>query len=99
PENWPPLVHYPLTPPSSPAYTASPELARLLGPTRAGLLTALATPASTSELAARHYLSPATVSYHLGVLRRSGLVTPIRDGRYVLYRRTAQGTHLTTDRQ
>ncbi|MCX4582918.1 winged helix-turn-helix domain-containing protein [Streptomyces sp. NBC_01481] len=92
PGQWPPLVVYPLTAPSSRAHTASAELARLVGPTRADLLTALARPASTSELAARHFLSPATVSYHLGVLRRSGLVSPIRDGRYVLYRRTEQGT-------
>ncbi|MCX4586388.1 helix-turn-helix transcriptional regulator [Streptomyces sp. NBC_01481] len=99
PGQWPPLVVYPLTAPSSRAHTASAELARLVGPTRADLLTALARPASTSELAARHFLSPATVSYHLGVLRRSGLVSPIRDGRYVLYRRTEQGTHLATDRQ
>ncbi|MFD5323547.1 ArsR/SmtB family transcription factor [Streptomyces sp. NPDC127092] len=42
---------------------------------------------------------PATVSYHLGILRRSGLVSPTRDGRYVLYRRTARGTGLVTDEQ
>ncbi|WP_431040518.1 helix-turn-helix domain-containing protein [Streptomyces sp. P1-3] len=91
---WPPLVVYPMPLPPSAAHTASGELARLVGSTRAGLLTALDRPASTSELAARHFLSPATVSYHLGVLRRSGLVTSVRDGRHVLYRRTAQGTRL-----
>ncbi|MEV7523584.1 winged helix-turn-helix domain-containing protein [Streptomyces sp. NPDC091371] len=96
-EQWPPLIHYPLPSPASPAHPVSAELARLVGSTRAGLLTALAHPASTSELAARHFLTPATVSYHLGVLRRSGLVSAVRDGRYVLYRRTAQGTRLTTE--
>jgi DNA-binding transcriptional ArsR family regulator len=33
----------------------------------------------------------ATVSYHLGVLRRARLVTSRRSGRGVLYRRTALG--------
>ncbi|GAA3475570.1 winged helix-turn-helix domain-containing protein [Streptomyces yanii] len=66
----------------------SAEMAQLLGSTRAGLLTALAQPASNAELAARHFLSPATVSYHLGVLHRAGLVTRSRSGGSVLYRRT-----------
>ncbi|MDX2935205.1 ArsR/SmtB family transcription factor [Streptomyces ipomoeae] len=70
----------------------SAEMARLLGPTRAGLLAALARPASTAQLAARHFLSPATVSYHLGVLHRAGLVARARSGRSVLYRRTAEGS-------
>ncbi|MER7001105.1 helix-turn-helix domain-containing protein [Streptomyces sp. NPDC000410] len=97
PDQWPPLVHYPLTPQASPAHDAPAGLAGLVGSTRAKLLTALARPSSTSELAARHFLSPATVSYHLGVLRRAGLVSPVRDGRYVLYGHTAQGTRLATD--
>ncbi|MFG2328973.1 helix-turn-helix domain-containing protein [Streptomyces sp. NPDC048604] len=96
-DDWPPLLVYPLSPPSSGEHAASPALARLVGSTRAALLTALDRPATTSELAVRGFLSPATVSYHLGILRRSGLVTPIRDGRRVLYRRTAQGTRLVTD--
>ncbi|MFE9097968.1 ArsR/SmtB family transcription factor [Streptomyces sp. NPDC007264] len=75
--------------------TPSAELARLLGPTRAGLLAALARPASTGELAARHFLSPATVSYHLGVLYRSGLVSRARSGRSVLYHRTPAGSRLS----
>ncbi|TQE31476.1 ArsR family transcriptional regulator [Streptomyces ipomoeae] len=70
----------------------SAEMARLLGPTRAGLLAALARPASTAQLAARHFLSAATVSYHLGVLHRAGLVARARSGRSVLYRRTAEGS-------
>ncbi|MGI5372891.1 ArsR/SmtB family transcription factor [Streptomyces sp. CA-251387] len=72
----------------------SAEMARLLGPTRAGLLTALAQPASTTQLAARHFLSPATVSYHLGVLHRAGLVARARSDRSVLYRRTPEGSRL-----
>ncbi|MFG2243470.1 ArsR/SmtB family transcription factor [Streptomyces sp. NPDC048734] len=76
----------------------SAEMARLLGSTRAGLLAALAQPASTAQLAARHFLSPATVSYHLGVLHRAGLVTRTRAGRSVFYRRTPEGTRLAQSR-
>ncbi|MFE9772056.1 ArsR/SmtB family transcription factor [Streptomyces sp. NPDC005931] len=76
----------------------SAEMAQLLGPTRAGLLAALAEPASTAQLAARHFLSPATVSYHLGVLHRAGLVCRARSGRTVLYRRTPEGTRLARSR-
>jgi DNA-binding transcriptional ArsR family regulator len=78
--------------------TPSSETAQLLGPTRAALLSALAQPASTAQLAARHFLSPATVSYHLGILHRAGLVTRTRAGRAVLYRRTAEGSRLTRNR-
>jgi DNA-binding transcriptional ArsR family regulator len=70
----------------------SAEMAQLLGPTRAGLLAALTRPATTGELAARHFLSPATVSNHLGVLHRAGLVTRSRTGRSVLYRRSRRET-------
>ncbi|WP_405594686.1 winged helix-turn-helix domain-containing protein [Streptomyces sp. NBC_01410] len=76
----------------------SAELARLLGPTRAGLLAALAQPASTAQLAERHFLSPATVSYHLGVLHQAGLVVRARSGRAVLYRRTPAGSRLSGSR-
>ncbi|MES5825195.1 winged helix-turn-helix domain-containing protein [Streptomyces sp. RG80] len=91
----PPLLAYPVRDrPAVPA-TPSAELAGLLGSTRAGLLAALSRPASTAQLAARHFLSPATVSYHLGVLHRAGLVVRARDGRAVLYRRTPEGSRLT----
>jgi len=92
-EDRPPTLVYPVRG-SAIAHAITPaapsaEMAQLLGPTRATLLTALAQPASTTELAARHFLSPATVSYHLGVLHRAGLVARFRSGRSVLYRRTS----------
>ncbi|WP_324789752.1 ArsR/SmtB family transcription factor [Streptomyces sp. H51] len=98
----PPMLVYPVrdkavTSAIAPA-VPSAEVARLLGPTRAGLLTALARPASTAQLAARHFLSPATVSYHLGVLHRAGLVARARSGRSVLYRRTPEGSRLAESR-
>ncbi|WP_107501414.1 ArsR/SmtB family transcription factor [Streptomyces viridosporus] len=77
---------------------SSAETVRLFGPTRAGLLAALTQPASTTQRAARHFLSFATVSYHLGVLHRAGLVTRARSGRSVLYRRTPEGSRLTRNR-
>ena len=70
-------------------------LADLVGRGRARILTALAAEASTSELARRLAASPGGVSEHLGVLRRAGLVRARREGRSVLYSRTAAGDALT----
>jgi hypothetical protein len=66
----------------------------VLGERRAALLTDLAVPRSTSELAARHRLSPATVSYHLNRLRAAGLVTSRQAGHSVLYVPTERATAL-----
>jgi DNA-binding transcriptional ArsR family regulator len=68
--------------------------AALLGGRRAEILAALRAPAATSDLAALLGASLGGVSEHLGVLRRAGLVTAQRDGRRVLYRRTAAGEAL-----
>ena len=70
-------------------------LADLLGRRRARILAALAGEATTSDLARRLAASPAGVSEHLGVLRRAGLVRARREGRTVLYSRTATGDVLT----
>ncbi|WP_291416366.1 helix-turn-helix domain-containing protein [Actinophytocola sp.] len=59
--------------------------APVLGARRMALLTDLEVPRSTSELAERHRLSPATVSYHLNRLRAAGLVTSRQAGHSVLY--------------
>ena len=66
-------------------------LGGLLGTRRARILSELAAPASTSELAERLDASAAGVSEHLGVLRRAGLVAATRAGRLVLYVRTEAG--------
>lgn len=63
-------------------------LGALLGRTRAQLLARLAVPLSTTQLARDLGQSPGTISEHLTVLRRSGLLTSWRSGRSVLYRRT-----------
>jgi DNA-binding transcriptional ArsR family regulator len=70
--------------------------AGVLGERRAALLADLGTPRSTTELAARHRLSPATVSYHLGRLRGAGLVTRRQAGHSVLYERTERAVDLLT---
>jgi hypothetical protein len=66
----------------------------VLGERRTALLTDLEVPRSTSELAARHRLSPATVSYHLNRLRAAGLVTSRQAGHSVLYVPTERATAL-----
>lgn len=69
-------------------------LADLLGRSRARLLTSLADPASTTQLAKGLRLAPGAVGDHLAVLRRAGLVSRARAGRSVLYRRTPLGDAL-----
>lgn len=69
-------------------------LAPLLGRSRAAILADLDIPRTTTSLAARLRLTPGTVSGHLSVLTSSGLLTSRRDGRRVLYSRTAMGTQL-----
>lgn len=73
---------------------AAEALAELIGRRRAAILAALDEPATTSALAARLAITPSSVSEHLGVLRRAGLVSARRDGRRVLYARTATGEAL-----
>lgn len=63
-------------------------LAGLLGRSRASVLIAVGLPRSTTELALLLAQSPASVSQHLSILKRSGLVVSWRSGRSVLYRRT-----------
>ncbi|MFF7911677.1 helix-turn-helix domain-containing protein [Streptomyces sp. NPDC007914] len=72
----------------------SGRIAQVVGNTRAALLAELETARSTAELAARIGCTPGTVSYHLSALHRARLVTKVREGRYVLYRRTAHAAGL-----
>ncbi|MFJ8624027.1 ArsR family transcriptional regulator [Kitasatospora sp. NPDC093550] len=69
-------------------------LAAVLGRSRARLLTELASPASTTELARRTGLSPSAVSQYLTALRDARLVSAHRAGRSVLYARTASAEAL-----
>ena len=69
-------------------------LEALLGRRRAEILAGLSTPTATTDLAERLRVSKAGVSEHLAVLRRAGLVRAARDGKRVLYERTAMGDAL-----
>ncbi|MEY9935663.1 hypothetical protein ABH926_010345 [Catenulispora sp. GP43] len=64
-----------------------PPLDELIGTTRAHLLAALTTPHTTSELAERLHLSRSTVSYHLQILHRAGLLHRTHHNRAVQYQR------------
>ena len=72
----------------------SVTLAALLGPTRAAVLTLLAVPGSTGEVASALRLAPATASHHLTILRDAGLLVADRVGRRLRYRRTDLGQQL-----
>ncbi|MGW2642020.1 DUF5937 family protein [Streptomyces sp. NPDC001348] len=85
---WQPVVQYPVTEPGPPEpvslETVALRLQALSHPVRLRLLRTLARgPHTTSELAHAWELSPPEVSRHLAVLRRAGLLTHRRQGRYV----------------
>jgi DNA-binding transcriptional ArsR family regulator len=69
-------------------------LAGVIGARRAAILRALEREASTTALARRLGAGAPGVSEHLGALRRAGLVRGRRQGREVLYARTAAGDAL-----
>ena len=75
----------------APDFTAG-ALGELLGRTRAAILGRLSVPLTTTQLARQLGQSPATVSEHLSVLRRSGMLSARRSGRLVLYYRTPLGS-------
>lgn len=96
-EPWQPTIAYPARGIAGLWRHADPPpgtLARLLGRSRAMLLTSLDQPASTSALAARHGFSPSGTSGHLIALRDAGLVAGTRHGHEIRYARTRLGTGL-----
>lgn len=78
------------------SYDDTGEIVELLGDTRATILRALDTPDSTTTLAHRLGISPATTSSHLTALAALGLVERNRVGRRVYYGRTPRGDRLLT---
>lgn len=96
-----------IDPPWTPALTYQPpgigdlwtresegRLDELIGRRRAAILRSLDRPASTLAIAQRTGWSAGGVSTHLGVLRDAGLVVRRREGRSVIYSRTAIGDAL-----
>ncbi len=84
---WQPVVQYPIAG-SEPVSleTVTSRLEALAHPVRLRLLRTLARgPHTTGELAHAWALTPPEVSRHLAVLRRAGLLTARRQGRYVRY--------------
>ncbi|MBO8196589.1 winged helix-turn-helix transcriptional regulator [Streptomyces oryzae] len=69
-------------------------LATLLGHSRAAVLEAIAEGVSTSRLARRTGLAPASASEHATVLRRAGLVSTRRSGRTAHHTLTPLGAQL-----
>jgi DNA-binding transcriptional ArsR family regulator len=97
-EPWQPTLAYPARGVGmlwSPEESSAPDaLERLVGRTRAMLLTTLDSPRSTTELAGELGLTPGGVSQHLTVLREAGLVCGRRVARSVLYLRSSEGDAL-----
>lgn len=73
------------------------DLGAVIGDARALLLAELEEARSTTDLARRLGYTPGTISYHLSAMHRVGLVTKSRDGRFVLYQRTARARALLPD--
>lgn len=69
-------------------------LAGVVGRTRAAVLALLELPMTTTQLAAQLALTAPTLNVHLKSLLAAGILTARRDGRAVLYRRTALGDAL-----
>ncbi|MEV8314777.1 DUF5937 family protein [Streptomyces sp. NPDC059900] len=87
---WQPVVQYPVAEPDPPRQvpleTVELRLEALSHPLRLRLLRTLARgPHTTGELAHAWELTPPEVSRHLAVLRRAGLLTAQRQGRYIHY--------------
>lgn len=72
----------------------SRQLTALLGRTRAAVLRALGTGATTSELAQRLEISPASASEHATVLRNAGLIASGRERNTVIHALTPLGQTL-----
>jgi DNA-binding transcriptional ArsR family regulator len=88
-------VYYPVAGALAPVDgAASDGLERLVGRSRARLLSALETPCSTSGLVATTGMPLGSVGDHLKVLLAAGVVLRRRSGREVLYWRTALGDAL-----
>ncbi|WP_120726805.1 ArsR/SmtB family transcription factor [Streptomyces hundungensis] len=87
-----PMFAYPCRP--GPENRLRPTVHALLGATRARLLADLHTARTTAELSERNFLATSTVSYHLGILHRTGLVTRTRSGQHVRYQQTPRATDL-----
>ncbi|WP_214325782.1 ArsR/SmtB family transcription factor [Nonomuraea sediminis] len=77
-----PVIIYPASIGASASLTGE-----LIGDTRSRILAELGRPSTTGEVARRLHLSPSTVSYHLQILHRAGLLQRTRHSLEVRYQR------------
>jgi DNA-binding transcriptional ArsR family regulator len=82
---------YPARPAAACGAAVAPDLAGLLGRTRAAVLASLRDPCGTSDLAARLGISAASASEHVTALRRAGLAHTTHYGRTVRHALTPLG--------
>jgi DNA-binding transcriptional ArsR family regulator len=76
---------------ADPARRGADELASMLGPARAGLLSSLARPATMGQLATLAGTVPSAITYHCDRLEAAGLICRERRGREVWILRTRRG--------
>ncbi|MFC6703783.1 ArsR/SmtB family transcription factor [Flexivirga alba] len=88
-----PYVAYPIDTTSAPADSIT-GLRRLLGPTRAAILRRLSSARTTTELSEELRLAAGTVSYHVKVMQRAGLLERSRQRHNVFYELSATGRQL-----
>jgi len=92
-----PVLVYPVTPRArllGAPRSVDDHLGALLGHTRAAILRSLVRMATTTDLARRVDVSPATVSHHTAILRNTGLVTTRRDHTFVTHMLTPLGLRM-----
>ncbi|GGB47965.1 hypothetical protein GCM10011492_43970 [Flexivirga endophytica] len=88
-----PFVAYPIGVASEPVNPVT-GLRRLLGPTRAAILRHLSSARTTTELSEELQLATATVSYHVKVMQRAGLLERSRHRHNVFYELSPTGRQL-----
>lgn len=94
---WPLSVYYPARAAAEirePQCAADDWLATLAGRTRARVLRSVSQPATTTQIAARLRIAPASVSQHLQRLHRGGLIRRTRRGVRVVYTLSETGRRL-----
>jgi DNA-binding transcriptional ArsR family regulator len=99
---WQPTLIYPARGVAAAWLGADPHpaaLGRLIGRTRASILSLLTEPTSTARIARQAGISPPTASAHLHTLLAAGLITRNRVGREVRYRRTILGEAILAKEQ
>ncbi|MFC3454772.1 winged helix-turn-helix domain-containing protein [Amycolatopsis speibonae] len=90
----PPVLIYPITHDPPPAIDPA-ALTKLIGPTRAKVLTTITTGTPTSLIQHRTGISASQISRHAAVLRDNNLITEARHAGHTFYTRTPLGHVLT----